>query len=147
MRSHPCTAGGSAGRRAASKASIKTVLHSYGTQIVASERHLETTVSEYRTSKDETAVEAAISEELSLLRAMRTTVKAQSAGGHPLVRLGKDELIAGLKAYIAADEHLAKLFAVLTTSRSEAKKEFAHYRHGIARAVLEIRAGVRALSH
>lgn len=131
----------------ASKASIKAALASYSAQIATVESQIVTTVDAYKTSQNAAAVEAAITEELSVLRSMRTTVKAQSAAGHPLVRFGKDELLSGLKAYVAADEHLAKLFVVITTSRSQAKKELVHYRHAIARAAREIRTGVKALSH
>jgi hypothetical protein len=130
--------------KAKTKASIKAALNSYDAQLEAVHARVVTAVDAYTTSTDVGAVQAAISEELTVLRDIRTTVKAVSTAGHPLIHYGKTLVVEGLKGWITSDEHLSKMFADTATNKPKAaKREFAHARLAIKRGLREIHRGVR----
>jgi Ser/Thr protein kinase RdoA (MazF antagonist) len=129
----------------ASKASLEAALNSYNAQLATAEADVASAVQAYKSSADATAVEAAIAEQLNVLRAIRTTVKAQKAGGHPLVRFGKTEVLAGLKSVMASWEHVSKEFADATTKPQAAKRQYELAIAADRRGLREIRRGERLL--
>lgn len=128
--------------KALTKASIKAALNSYDAQLETAASHVVSAVDAYTTTKDAAATETAIGEEMTVLREIRTTVKAQITSGHPLLHYGKTLVVEGLKTLIASYEHLSRTYADAATSPRAAKREFAHYQTSIKRALREIHRGV-----
>lgn len=135
-------AGASASTKAKTKAAIKAALNSYDAQLETADTHVVAAVNAYTASKDAAAVQSAISEELTVLRSIRTTVKSVSTAGHPVIRRGKTDVLLGLRAVMAAYEHLSKTYADAATSPKAAKSQYAHYVTAIKRGLKEIRRGV-----
>ena len=136
----PATAAAS-GRGPSAAAIIRAEIRSYDAQLATVNAHVEAAIDEYDTTKDAATVEAAIGEELTVLRELESTLKADRVGPHPKIRSAKAHVAAGLGAAIKAYEHLANTFAELSVSPKAAKKEFRHYRVAIERAIRQIHRG------
>lgn len=130
----------------ASKASIKAALTSYSAQLTALEPKIASAIEQYASTKNATAVESTISEELTVLRELRATVKAQRAGS-PRVRFAKTEVVDGLSAVTAGYEHLAKTYADAAVAPHKAKNQYLHSLRAMRRGLRDLRAGLRILSH
>ena len=138
---------GASASRASVKAALKAALNADNAQIAAANSHLSTALAEYDSSKNAPAVEAAIGEELTVLRSLRATVKAQSTDGHPLIHYGKTEMLYGLNALMASYGHLSNTFADATTNPKKAKQEALRYLKADQRAERDLQHGEKALSH
>lgn len=135
----------SAGARLHARANLRAAIESYDTQLATVNTRVETALEEYSSTNSAAAVEAAIGEELMVLRAPRTTLKAEKVGAHPHLRHAKTEMTTGLRAAIVAYEHLSNTFADLSVSPKIAKKEFRHYELAIHRAIKDIRRGASVI--
>jgi hypothetical protein len=131
----------------ASKASLQAALSSETAQIATAEANVKSAIEQYAASKEAAPVVTAVTGELGALRSLRTTVKAQKVGDHPLVRFGKAEVLAGLKSLIAAYEHLGASYASAAVAPKVAVKQYKAFELSIVRAAREMARGEKALSH
>lgn len=127
------------------KAQIRSAIKSYDAQLATVNAHVEGAIDEYSSTKDAATVQAAINEELGVLRSLRSTLRTVKVGAHSLVRYAKTEITAGLRAAIVAYEHLANVFADASVSPKAATREYRRYRSAIHRAVAEIHRGDRII--
>lgn len=129
--------------KAQTKAAFKALLNSYDSELEVADAHLVTAVEQYPQSKDAALVETPLMEEIAILRRMRTAVKAQSAAGHPLIRLGKIDVLAGLGKVVVSCEHLDKAYADAATRPAAAHLQYERYRVALKRGLKLIHRGVR----
>lgn len=128
--------------KAQTKAAFKALLNSYDSELEVADAHLAAGVEQYPSSKDAAVVETPLLEEIAILRHMRTAVKAQSASGHPLIRLGKVDVLEGLGKVIVSAEHLEKAYADATTHPAAARLQYKRYRVALKRGLKLIHRGV-----
>lgn len=119
-----CTAAvtGPASSAWASDASIKAAVRSFDTKIVASEEKAAGAIREYRSTGDPKPVQTALSEAISVLRALKAKIAGQSAKTSR-VKAGKAELLKGLRDVIRSYQHLSTAFGVKSLSPSAAKAQ------------------------
>lgn len=132
--------------KASRKAAVKAALSADNAQIAAADAKVLQTVEQYASSKNAAAAQAAIQEELTALQALSATVKAVKIGGHPLVKFGKDEVLAGLRSVIAAYEHLGAGIATSTIAPKVAVTQYKRSQVALARARREITRGEAILT-
>lgn len=130
--------------RALAKAQVRQAIASYDAQLATAAAHVETAIDEWSASKGAAALEAASSEDLTLLRDARTTVKAVKVGAHPLIREGKIDITEGLHTAMVACERLARAFTA-SVSPKRAQADFRHFRSANKRADAEIHRGERII--
>lgn len=106
----------------ASKASIKQALKSFSGRIDVAEGEVVTAIGHYKTTKEPAPLEAAIGKSISVLKALKAKIAAQSAGSTK-VKTAKTKLLKGIGAAIVAYEHLSTAYGEHGTNKAAAEAE------------------------
>lgn len=122
----------------ASKASIKAALKSYDGKIDVAEGNTLTAIGEYKTTKNATPVEEAITASVTVLSALRTKISHQSAGP-PKVKAAKSKLVKGLEAVIVSYGKLKTAFSLQASNPQAAQAE-------VTKALAAVKSGRKKLN-
>ncbi len=106
----------------ASKASIKQALKSFSGRVDVAEGEVLTAVGNYKTTKEAAPVETAIGKSVTVLKALKAKIAAQSAA-RPRIKMAKTKLVKGIGAAIVSYEHLSTAYAEHGTNQPAAEAE------------------------
>ena len=129
----------------ASRASIRTVIAKASPGILKVEGHVLAAEGEYATTKDPTAVEAAIDKSVAALGTLRRKVASQPAST-PKVKSAKSKVVKGLEAIIVGYGHLKTAFADKASDPTASKTEAAGALADVKVGKKELKAGIALLS-
>ena len=134
-----------AGSASASEASIKAVFKRFAGRIDVAEGHVLVASGEYQQTKNPAPVQKAIAESVGVLEEFKDSVAAQSAGTRR-VRRAKADVVAGVKAVIAAYQLESTAFTEQAVDPQVAKTELAAAVVQNAAGQRELRQGVKLLA-
>jgi hypothetical protein len=106
----------------ASGASIKSAIKSYNSKILVAEGHVVSALGEYKQTKNPAGVQAALSESITVISALKSKVAHQSAG-RPRVKKAKLKIEKGLEAIIVSYQKLATAYGEKTANPEAAIAE------------------------
>ncbi len=130
----------------ASGKSIKQAIKAYLPKLDVAEGHVVSAIGEYKEKHEPAVVETALSETVSVVRAMEARVAKQSAGS-PKVKKAKAKIIAGLKAIARAYQDLATAYADKAPAPAAAKAEAEASLRAIKHGARELLEGAKLLKH
>jgi len=128
----------------ANDASIKTVLKSYLPKVLESEGNVVTALGEYKRTGNPAGFQAAMSNAITVLQALKSKIAAQSATSRRVTR-AKSKLEKGLQGVIAAYTALKTAVGEKTASPTAAKAEAKKALRSLKRGQKQLSQGVRLL--
>ena len=128
----------------ANDASIKTVLRTYLPKILESEGKVVTTLGEYKQSGNPSGFQAAMTNAISVLQALKSKIAAQSATSRRVQR-AKSKLEKGLQAVITAYGALKTAVGEKKASPEAAKAEAKKALISVKKGQKQLRQGVSLL--
>jgi hypothetical protein len=130
----------------ASAKSIKQAIKAYIPKLDVAEGHVVTAIGEYKEKHEPAVVETALTETVTVVRAMEAKVAKQPAGS-PKVKKAKAKIVAGLKAIAGAYQDLANAFADKAPAPETAKSELEKSKDAIKHGARELLEGTKLLKH
>jgi hypothetical protein len=128
----------------ASDASIKEAIKSYVPEILVSEGHVVSAIGEYKKTGNPSGVQAALTESISVLNALKSKIAAQAAV-KPKVKAGKAKLVKGLRALVLAYQSLKKAIGEKAASPAAAKAEAQKAVKAVKKGAKELNEGIKLL--
>jgi hypothetical protein len=128
----------------ASDAGIKSLIKKYDSRLIVAEGHLVTAIGEYKTSRNPEGVVNALDDATAVLRSLKTKIEAQPAAA-ARVKLGKADLVKGLRAVIVAYGHLKVAFGEKAGSPSAADENAQKAVLAVKRGRLDLAEGLKLL--
>jgi hypothetical protein len=129
----------------ASRASIKHALKSFSGRVDVAEGEVVTAVGHYKTTKEPAPVEAAIGKSVTVLKALKEKIAAQSAGSSR-IKTAKTKLLKGIGAVIVAYEHLGTAYGEHGTDQPAAEAEAKTALTELASAEKQLKEAAKLLS-
>lgn len=134
-----------AGSASASSATIEAALTSYNTQLAAAEGQITSAIDAFPTTKNAAAVQAAITQEITILRALKKTVAHAHAGSHKL-RRARAKVVDAVTSVILTYRDLSKAFGDFAAQPAKGRGELKGAEQAIKRASRQLRQGEKLLA-